>query len=126
MKRIIVETIESQDQRYPTCGDYWETEDEMHFRITKQDNEDYEALVFLHEFVEFILTRKRGIAEPAISEYDIKWEEYNEKGMAAADEPGNEPGCIYYQEHRFSENMERLLAQEMNIDWFTYNNKLKI
>lgn len=126
MKKIIIETIESQDQRYPTCGDYWEEEDAIHFRITKQEKEEYEILIFVHEFIEFMLTRDRGIHEGDITKYDIQWNKEFEEGHDKSDEPGNEHDCIYKKEHRFAENIERALAHEMGIDWFEYDKKLII
>lgn len=123
MKRIIIETAASEDQRYPTAGDYWETDNEIYFKITDQGSDDHEFLVAIHEMIEFWLTRERGISEAEITDYDIKWEELPEP---KADEPGNEADCIYGREHRFAENIERQLAHELGIDWHEYNNSLKI
>lgn len=124
MKKIEVEFIDADKQRYPTAGDYWEDEDTIYFKITKQENSDYEALILLHELIEYVLTTKRGISEPSISQYDIDWNQTNEKGLCVGDEPGNEPGCIYAKEHRFSENLERLMALELGVDWFKYNDSI--
>lgn len=122
MKDIIVKFIDGKDQRYPTAGDYWEDDDSIQFRITKQKDDDADALVLLHELIEFVLTKKRGIHESRITAYDLDWEARVHKG----DEPGNEHDCIYKKEHRFSENLERQFAHELGVDWFEYNDNIKL
>jgi len=123
MKPIRIVTVPPEDQRYPTCGDYREFDNEIVITITDQISDDHEFLVALHELIEFWLTRERGIRESEITDYDIKWEALPEP---KADEPGNEPDCIYGREHRFAENIERQIAHELGIDWHSYNNSLKI
>jgi len=122
MKPIEVSFVEGSEQRYPTCGDYWEDDNKIYFRITKQVSEDAEVLVLLHEFIEYFLTRKRVILEQDITNYDMEWEER----LTEADEPGNEEDCIYKKEHRFSENIERQMAHELEVDWFEYEKNLKV
>lgn len=123
MKDVIITTIPGEDQRYPTCGDYQVVNGRQLVAITKQDNEDYEFLIAIHELIELWITKKRGISEEAITNYDIAWEE---REGNKADEPGNEPHCPYRKEHRFAENIERQIAHEMGIDWDTYSKDLKI
>jgi len=120
MKDINIKVIPKM--RYPTCGDYWETDDSLEIRVLKQDCDDYEILVAIHELIEFYLTRKRGIPESTIMDYDLAWENRDDK----VDEPGNQDDCPYKKEHRFSENVERLLAEELGVNWFKYEKDLKI
>lgn len=125
MKKTVIKSIPGKDQRYPTCGDYWEDKEKIHIAITEQDNEDYEFLIMIHELIEFHLTKKRGISEEKITRFDLLWEEKKGRCETTADEPGNEPGCIYAKEHRFAENIERQIAHEMGLDWHIYNDNLK-
>lgn len=122
-KEINIKFIDSSEQRYPTCGDYWEEDNSIEIRITKQANLDYNLLILLHEMIEYILTEKRGLKEKEITSYDLMWEQMSEP---KADEPGNEEGCPYGIEHRIAENYERQLAIQLGIDWFEYENKLII
>lgn len=124
MKRIIVDFIDKNEQRYSTAGDYYEDDNNIYIKITKQTNEDYEMLILLHELIEYHLTKKRGIPEQSILQYDLDWNETNKRGLCKSDEPGNEPGCIYAKEHRFAENLERLMALELEVDWFKYNDTI--
>lgn len=123
MKPIRIKTVPGIFQRYPTCGDYQDQGDYISMTITEQGNEDHEFLIMVHELIEWYIARKRGISEEQITDYDLEWEK---KDTAKADEPGNEEDCIYRHEHRFAENVERLLAHELGLDWNTYNNSLKI
>lgn len=123
MREIKIETIPGICQRYPTCGDYREWPSHTLVSITEQDDEDYEFLITIHELIEWYLTKKRGIREEDITDYDIAWEASHE---TKADEPGNEEDCPYKKEHRFAENIERQIAHELGVDWEHYNKALKI
>jgi hypothetical protein len=116
--------IETKDvMRYPTCGDYYKENDYTKIEIKTQLNEDYEFLIMIHELIEEYLTRKRGIKEQDIMDFDLLWEESDEP---KEDEPGNCKYAPYYKEHRFSENIERLICADLGIDWFKYENDLII
>lgn len=116
--------IETNDiMRYNTCGDYYAINKYItKIDIKRQLNEDYEFLIMIHELIEEHLTRKRGIKEEEIMKFDMEWENRIDK----VDEPGNQDDCIYKKEHRFAENIERLICQELKIDWFEYEKNLII
>lgn len=75
----------------------------------------YEALVAVHEMVEMILVKHRGISEQAISEFDMALEQSREQGKVLG-EPGDDPRAPYQREHFFATNLERLLAAELGVD----------
>ena|SRR5712692_6595178 len=112
MKRIAIEFIENVDQRYDTCGDYWEEPQTLEMRITKYRNEKYAHLILIHELVEMLLARQRGIKFSVIDEFDLM---YLDEG-----EPGNDPSAPYHKEHIFATHIEKLCAQEMGVDWTEY------
>lgn len=119
--KINIETIPHQSQRYPTVGDYWEDGAEVEqVRVSEMPDWRYEALVAVHELIEMILTKHRGIAEQAISEFDIAFEKSREVGQVLG-EPGDDPRSPYRKEHFFATNVERLLAAELGVDWFAYD-----
>jgi hypothetical protein len=124
MREIRIKTIDAKDQRYPTAGDYFDIGDELHFRITKQKNEDYEFMISIHEQVEEYLTRRKGINEQSILEFDLEWEKKKEQGLTTAEEPGAEPDCPYKREHFLATVIEGLLALEMGIDFQTYDQEI--
>ncbi len=117
---IHIKTIPHDSQRYPTVGDYWTSAAGVEeVRVSELPDWRYEALVAVHELIEMILTKQRGIAEEAISDFDVKFEREREEGKAFG-EPGDAPDAPYRDEHFFATNVERLLAAELGVDWFTY------
>lgn len=118
--KIKIETIPHQQQRYPTVGDYWEENGSEEIRVSEMPDWRYEALVAVHEMIEMILTRHRNIDEHAISTFDIDFEQSREKGLVMG-EPGDHIHAPYRKEHFFATNLERLLAAELEVDWFEYD-----
>ena len=119
--KVAIESIPHDEQRYPTVGDYWLDESGTdQVRVSSMPDWRYEALVAVHELVEMLLARHRGISEEHISQFDIAFEQAREQGGAFG-EPGDAPDAPYRREHFFATNLERLLAAELDVDWFTYD-----
>jgi hypothetical protein len=118
--RINIETVPHEEQRYPTVGDYWAEDGVEQVRISKMADWRYEILVTVHELVEMAITKHRGIAEEAITAFDVAFEKDREAG-AVFGEPGDQPAAPYRREHFFATNLERLLAAELDVDWFEYD-----
>lgn len=120
MKWNIV-TIPNSKQRYPTVGDYFDEKDTTNVFISDMKNEDYEFLVALHEMIECYLTKKRGISEQDITEFDMQFEREREEGLhELEDEPGFAVDAPYLKEHAFATLIERQVADELGIDWEDY------
>jgi hypothetical protein len=121
MKPIFFHTIQSSDHRYSTLGDYWETPNSIEVRVSEIGNDGMEALVLIHELVELVLLKYRGVPLVKTDKFDIKFEKERERGQHSDDaEPGDDPRCPYRREHRFAENIERLICQELGIHWDDY------
>lgn len=124
--RVIASTIPQKDQRYRTVGDYQVESDEAtleevwRFRITATEDWRSAAAVFLHEFVEAMLTKERGISIAAIDEWDTR-----KTPLTQHMEPGDMPGCPYGREHRFAENLERLFVAELGLTWAEHEEELE-
>ncbi len=101
-------------QRYETLGDYFDTEDCLNFRITDTGNDTYNKLILIHELIEELMTRYRGIKEKDILEFDLEFEDNGQ-------EPGNAINAPYRKEHRFAEMIEKMICHELEIDWYKYN-----
>jgi len=117
--RINIEVIPHEQQRYPTVGDYWMEDGVQQVRVSRLPDWRYEILVAVHEIVELAITRHRGIPEEVISEFDVQFEQLRESRLRSG-EPGDHPGSPYRKEHFFATNLERLLAGELEVDWFEY------
>lgn len=121
---IEIKTIPQSQQRYETIGDYWFDADRtLQIRVSDVGDWRYEALVAVHELVEVLLCKDRGISEPEIMAFDKAFEA-GKKLAVAPDvdaEPGDDPSAPYRREHRFAENVERLLAAELGVNWTDYD-----
>lgn len=121
---ITIKTIPHSDQRYPTIGDYWfEDNGDIQIRVSDTGNWKYELLVALHELIEVSLCKDRGISEPAIKAFDEHFEA-NRSVFDPDSEPGDDPKAPYRKEHRFAENLERLFAAELGVNWDSYDEDL--
>jgi hypothetical protein len=62
------------------------------------------------------LCLERGIGEDMVDKFDMAF-----KGEG---EPGDDPECPYFKEHRFATIIEQLMAHELGVDWQSYNKRL--
>lgn len=121
MMKINIEAIPHHEQRYPTVGDYWLDENGVEqVRVSAMPDWRYEVLIAMHELLEWVITKHRNIAEEAISDFDIRFENSRNEGLAIG-EPGDHPHAPYRKEHFFATNIERLLAAELDVDWHEYD-----
>ena len=116
---INIQTIPNDQHRYSTCGDWWlDNQGNIQIRVSDMGNPDYEALVALHELVEVLLCKKRGITTEQVDAFDKAFEAAREPGND--DEPGDDPKAPYKKEHFFATNIEALTSAELGVDWQTY------
>ena len=101
--KIVMQTIYHNEQRYDTAGDYWEDPDgTIQIRATAGPDA---VEILLHEFIEYMLCKRRGIKEPDIMAFDLQ--------HLGHDDPGMLPDAPYHKEHRFADAIERLMALEL-------------
>ena len=122
---IDIRSVPQEDQRYATLGDYFDDieggKPVKRIRVTQMKDERYEFLIAIHELVEEALTRYHGVAEADILAFDLQFEAERRQGKHILDaEPGNDPRAPYDYEHRFAENIERILALALGVDWHAY------
>lgn len=159
--RANIETVAHAWQRYDTAGD-WQAHNlpgNVNLRITVSEMSDwrYEALVAVHELIEAILCKHRGITEEEATVFDKQFAEDMEhdrqvlikrldelkthNGPAPADEheeadiesdlanwhhePGDHPGCPYFDEHRFATKIEEMLAGQLGVEWDAYEKAIE-
>lgn len=126
LKPIHYKTIPHNEHRYPTVGDYWETEECIEVRVSQMSDPRHEQLVLIHELVEIFSMQNRGIRLADSDDFDIIFEKEREEGKHTPEqEPGDDPRCPYRREHRFAENIERQLAHELGVDWHAYNKEVE-
>ncbi len=110
-------TIPHTQQAYDTCGDWWiDKLGNRHIRVSSLKDKDFEFLIALHELIEQHLCERHGISGETVTRFDVEHLE---------GEPGARLDCPYRKEHVFAENLERLMAQELGIDWSEYETAIE-
>lgn len=118
--KITIEVIPHDKQRYPTAGDWqWDAYGNLKITVSNMNNWRYEFLVAFHELMEVMLCRSRGITQEQVDGFDIRYEQDREEGDTS--EPGDDPNAPYSKEHFFATSMEKLLADELRLDWEKYD-----
>ena len=120
--KIIIETIPHKKQRYPTVGDWYFKKGVLHIRVSKMSSWKNEMLVAVHELVEVLLCKDRGITTAQVDAFDKAFEKKRKPGNE--DEPGDDPKAPYRKEHFFATNIERLMAAELRVDWAKYDQEI--
>lgn len=143
MKKILINFLPHNQQRYETVGDYEEKENDLQINISEMRRWEYEAMVLIHELIEYFLTKKRKISIKQIDSFDKKMEKNKKKHghyvhlkfgkvvdclidreskpVINNDEPGVCPEAPYFREHEFATKIEKKLCREFKIKWQKYN-----
>ena len=122
--KIVIETIPHKDQRYPTVGDWlFDENGDLTIRVSQLGSWQQECLVALHEVVEVLLCKHRGITQEAVDQFDMAYEKSRQEGDES--EPGDDPLAPYVREHCLATGIERILAAELGVDWKTYEQHLQ-
>ncbi len=126
MLKINIKTIPSEKQRYPTVGDYWYDEDGvLQIRVTEMGNEFYEKMIVIHELIEEALTKKRGLSEPEILDFDIAFEKRRSLGLVTEDaEPGFDNNAPYLKEHTLATSVEMQMCALSGESWEDYSKEV--
>lgn len=109
---VFVRPVPHEFQRYDTVGDWWVADREINIRVSHTPDWRHGMLVAVHELVEALLCHHRGIDQDAVTAFDMDY--------ATDSEPGDDPRAPYHAEHRFAEKVERMLCDEMGLDWDDY------
>lgn len=116
---IVINTIPHKEQRYPTCGDYWENDKgDVYFAISEMDDQRYEYLVLVHELVEYFLVKLAGVPLYAIDDFDKHFE--SERALGNTDEPGDDQKAPYFMQHQLATVIERVFAVMLGVLWKDY------
>lgn len=113
---IIIKTVDESEQRYDTAGDWQVQGNDLYITVSKQESWKEEVLIGVHELIEAILCKNRGITDEEVTEFD--------KHFKKEGEPGDAPDAPYRKEHHFATIVEMLLCKELEMDWGIYNNGL--
>jgi hypothetical protein len=121
--KILIETIPHAEHRYETVGDWqFEASGDLIVRVSDMGNAEYESLVAIHEIVEALLCKKRGISEKEVTAFDEQFEIARKQfpDLFGDNEPGDHPKAPYNAEHAFATRLEHSLSLELGVDWQEY------
>ncbi len=113
MKKIEMQVIPHQEQRYDTLGDYWEDAEGWHFRVSDMGDWRYNFSVLLHEFIEYAIMKHKGITEEEVLAFDLSVK----PDSPYVDDPGFDPAAPYHEEHVYADCMERLIAPKLGMNF---------
>ena len=119
-KMIRIETIPHKDQRYNTVGDWQFIGDDLIVRVSDMESEQglYEFLVGIHELIEAVLCKAYGISQEEVDKFDMEHLDFE-------GEPGNLPDAPYYRQHLLATVIERILSDELDIDYNEYEEAIE-
>jgi hypothetical protein len=107
---ISIKTIPQKEQRYKTVGDYWyDEEGNLQIRVSNLNNWVFEAIVYVHELVEALLCKYRGITINEIDDFDM-----SPYGLSL-EEPGLDPKAPYFEQHAIALQVEELLYEPLGV-----------
>jgi hypothetical protein len=115
-------TVPHSEQRYDTAGDWRimaaEHDPYVAVVIHVSDLRDWrmEALVAVHELIEALLCKHRGITQAEVDAFDMAHPD--------AEEPGDLIDAPYFLEHQAAAGVERRLARELGVDWLEYTKRI--
>ncbi len=120
MLNIHITSVADTKQRYDTVGDYQtDSTGALKIKVSEMPDQKYEFLIAIHELVESYLCKIRNINEESIDDCDLQYESSRVDGDVIS-EPGNQPSAPYHVEHEFATRIEKLLAEELGVDWDEY------
>jgi hypothetical protein len=100
-------------------GDWiYETDGSLLITVSDMGNEDYEALVEIHERIEALLCRRAKIKEEAVTAFDMRFEANRRPGDTS--EPGDSKKAPYRKQHQVATMVEKIIAAEAGIVWDDY------
>jgi hypothetical protein len=112
--RILIESKPKKEIPRDDLGDYFEQDGTLYIHMVETKDWRHEALVAFHEFVESLLLKHAGIPYAQVDLWD---EDHEEKGDSL-DAP-------YHAQHVAAENLERLFAQQLGVEWEDYEQALE-
>jgi hypothetical protein len=129
-----IDVIDHKDQRYPTVGDWRALPDgDVAVCVSRMKDQRYQTLVAIHELIEAVLCAHRGISEERVTAFDEQFEKHRAEAleplgrrhsavrrMLKEAEPGDQRHAPYHREHVFATKIERLMAEELGVDWAKY------
>lgn len=124
LPKIIIRTIDPDNQRYPTCGDWqYDAEDNtLIVSVNRMADFRSELAVAIHEMYESVMCLHDDITTTDVDQFDFQFEADRDLGKhTETEEAGDHPKAPYFQQHQSATRIERLTCDEMKLDWDTHD-----
>lgn len=110
---IVIEFIPHARQRYDTVGDWYYNGYGILCIKVSNDHTGYldpklQEAVALHELTEALLCAHAGVTQKMVDDFDFAWDPQDE----LQEEPGENPGAPYHDQHMIADIVERIYIQE--------------
>lgn len=115
--------IPESEQRKCVSGADWffDSNGDLQVRISPLSNWRRECLLGLHEAIEAVICRHRGIPHEAVDKFDLEYESTHTSDLNA----GDDPLAPYVREHCLATGIERILCVALDTSWLDYDKELE-
>ena len=118
-----IEIIPHDQQAYPTVGDWrFDENGDLVIKVSTLSDWRLEMLVAIHELVEVLMCKHRGISTESVDAFDKAFEAA--RTYDNENEPGDEPAAPYVKEHCIATGIERIMAAELGVSWKHYEEEI--
>ena len=121
-KKITIETKPHKEILNNQVGDYQENENEIIITVADIGNKKLSFLIAIHELVELFMINDSDITIKQVEDWDAMYEYQRKDGDFS--EAGDHPKCPYRRFHFAATNVERIVADLLNVSWSDYENKI--
>jgi hypothetical protein len=121
--RILIETVPFASIPNKQVGDWRrDCDGTLLIKVAAEIGETEAFLVAIHEAVEVILCEKHGVTCAQVDAFDAAYEKTRPENDFS--EPGDSPDAPYRREHFTATNIERILAEALEVSWSDYENNI--
>lgn len=117
-KKVVIEIIPSDKQRYKTVGDwFYDEEGVLQIRANEYEDPRWSLLIAMHELIESIACTQEGITYQQVDEFDMG-------AGAELEDPGHDMRAPYHKQHVLATALENRLALHLGVDWAAYDKEV--
>ena len=118
-RTIFLEVLPHDLMRIVTVGDWVKDKEtgEQIISVADMDDENMNALILVHELIEYLLCKHDGVTEQQVDDYD--------NAHLDDDDPGLNSDAPYHKQHMIAFSIEILMAGLLGVDWKKYCDKIE-
>lgn len=114
-------TDRPQDCVCPMCKKLMHRDEWLIVKVNPLSDWRYEVLLKIHEAVEAIMCRHKGVKVAEVDAFDLEYESTHSSDLNA----GDDPRAPYVRQHCIATGIERVLSAELDVNWEIYDKDLE-